>query len=198
MDTVVRKRTIKAPEIRRAELLDAAARLFAERGFDEVSVADITTAAQMAKGTFYLYFDSREALLDALRRRFADDMARELEALQPPTQVAEWPGFVRRFVKRAIHLQVEQREPHELLRGLPHGSDDDGHHADPVRRRLAGLIRDGVSAGAVQARDPELCADLIYELLHAAGDRAAARPKDAPTISRTAQDFIARALGVSA
>lgn len=197
MDPARRKRTIKAAEVRRAELLDAAAKLFRLRGFDGVSVADITGAAQVAKGTFYLYFESREALLDALRERFSETMAGELQGLRPPREPAGWPSFLRRLVKRAIELQVEQRESHELLRRLPHGGSDDGHHADPVRGHLAGIVEAGILAGAIRVGEPDLAVDLLYELLHAAGDRAAAHPTAAPKVIRAAQEFTIRALGVN-
>lgn len=56
-------------ETRRSELADVALGLFAERGFDQTSVAAIAREAGIAKGTFYLYFESKQALLvDVLRR----------------------------------------------------------------------------------------------------------------------------------
>src|SRR5262245_51867881 len=56
-------------ETRRAVLVDVALKLWAERGFDQTSVAAIAREAGIAKGTFYLYFESKDALLfDVLRR----------------------------------------------------------------------------------------------------------------------------------
>jgi AcrR family transcriptional regulator len=51
---------------RRQALMDAALELFLERGVEGVAVDDITAAAKTAKGSFYRYFDSQEALVDAL------------------------------------------------------------------------------------------------------------------------------------
>lgn len=48
------------------KLLDAAETEFGTRGFHEASVASITAAAGIAQGTFYIYFDSKEALFRAL------------------------------------------------------------------------------------------------------------------------------------
>jgi DNA-binding transcriptional regulator YbjK len=52
-------------EARRTELAACALRLWAERGFDQTSVAAIAAEAGVSKGTFYLYFESKDALLEA-------------------------------------------------------------------------------------------------------------------------------------
>lgn len=57
-------------ESRRAALAAAAVQLWAEHGFDATSVAKIAEAAGIAKGTFYLYFDGKKALLDAVLQRY--------------------------------------------------------------------------------------------------------------------------------
>ncbi len=64
---------------RRQQLLDAARTLFAEKGYHETTVDDITRAADVAKGTFYLYFsEKREIYLEVIRgfltliKRFVD------------------------------------------------------------------------------------------------------------------------------
>lgn len=57
-------------EARRNQILDAAERVFLERGFDNVTVDDIAAAAEVAKGTLYLYFKNKEdLLLDLIHRR---------------------------------------------------------------------------------------------------------------------------------
>jgi AcrR family transcriptional regulator len=65
-------RTVKRPEVRRAELMDAAEALFADRGIDATSVGDIIERAGVAKGTFYWHFASKEELIDALVEREND------------------------------------------------------------------------------------------------------------------------------
>ena len=57
-------------ESRRADLAEAAVRLWASKGFDATSVATIAEAAGIAKGTFYLYFASKQALLEDVLRRY--------------------------------------------------------------------------------------------------------------------------------
>jgi len=48
------------------KLLDAAATEFADKGFHEASISGITRSAGVALGTFYTYFDSKDALFRAL------------------------------------------------------------------------------------------------------------------------------------
>ena len=57
----------KKQEKRRA-LLDAAYELFLERGTAKTSVEDITSRAKVAKGTFYLYFQDKGAVMQARQK----------------------------------------------------------------------------------------------------------------------------------
>jgi AcrR family transcriptional regulator len=65
---------VRRPAERRTDLLDAAERLFAERGLDTTTVADITEAAGVSKGSFYVYFASRDQLVEALNSRLGDEL----------------------------------------------------------------------------------------------------------------------------
>lgn len=62
-------------EEKRRELLDAAERLFCQRGYDATSVQDILTAASSSKGGFYHHFSSKEEMLAALCGRRAQRAA---------------------------------------------------------------------------------------------------------------------------
>ncbi|HZU48709.1 MAG TPA: TetR/AcrR family transcriptional regulator [Mycobacterium sp.] len=79
-------RVVKQKDIRRAEVLDQALGLFLERGYENVSLNDLLAATGTAKGAFYHYFSSKEALVAALAERSA---AEAFELLRP---VFEQPG----------------------------------------------------------------------------------------------------------
>jgi len=66
--------------ITRAELLVAARELFGERGLYESSVEDLTRRAGIAKGTLYLYFRSKEELIQAVVREGFDSLHRRIIA----------------------------------------------------------------------------------------------------------------------
>lgn len=73
-------RVVKDPEVRRDELLDIAQRLVVEVGYEAMSVEAVTQAAQVAKGTFYHYFSSKEDMLGQLLDRLMDGLFASLEA----------------------------------------------------------------------------------------------------------------------
>ena len=80
MSTTPKRRRLP-PEQRRAQLLDAAGDLFAERGYEEVSVEDIARAAGVQRGLVHHYFGGRKDVYLALVERL--DAVRE-EDLRPP------------------------------------------------------------------------------------------------------------------
>ncbi len=64
-------RVIKAPAIRRAELIDCAQRLFLLKGYEKTTINDVIAATRLSKGAFYHHFRSKEDLLEAIAARFA-------------------------------------------------------------------------------------------------------------------------------
>ncbi len=59
-------RLSKTPEERKLEIIETANQLFNEKGFGNTSVADITRSMNVAKGTFYYYFKSKDDVIDAI------------------------------------------------------------------------------------------------------------------------------------
>jgi len=64
-------RVIKAPAVRRAELIDCAQRLFLLKGYERTTINDVIAAAGLSKGAFYHHFRAKEDLLEAIAARFA-------------------------------------------------------------------------------------------------------------------------------
>ncbi len=62
----------------RQKVLDAAEQVFGRDGFHRASIVDITRAAGVGQGTFYLYFPSKEALFVELVRQMGHEMRRRL------------------------------------------------------------------------------------------------------------------------
>ena len=73
-------RTVKDPEERKAELLDTAMRLFAEKGYDNVSVRSVAREAGVASGLAYHYFDSKQRLFDAAIGHYAERCSEGMRA----------------------------------------------------------------------------------------------------------------------
>src|ERR687897_485386 len=76
---------------RKQQLLDAAARLFAEQGYASTRVVDIVDAAGVAKGLFYWYFENKEALF----RELAANIRLRLRRQQAAAIDDDAPALVR-------------------------------------------------------------------------------------------------------
>lgn len=66
-----RPRVLKAPAVRRAELIDCAQRLFLMHGYERTTINEVISATGLSKGAFYHHFRSKEDLLEAIASRFA-------------------------------------------------------------------------------------------------------------------------------
>lgn len=124
------------------KLLDAAAEEFGEKGFHEASVSSITRRAGVALGSFYTYFDSKDALFRAL--------------------VADMSEKVRTSARSALHddmgaLVIEQAALAAFLRFAAENKEiyriiDEAEFVDPASYRLhyetiAARITDRLRAG---------------------------------------------------
>jgi AcrR family transcriptional regulator len=65
-------RVVKEYVVRRNEILDVAQRLVFTKGYEQMTVQDILDVLQIAKGTFFHYFRSKQALLEALIERMIE------------------------------------------------------------------------------------------------------------------------------
>jgi AcrR family transcriptional regulator len=82
-------------EARPSEIVDAALALFAEKGFAAARLDEVAARAGIAKGTIYLYFDSKEALFEAVVR------ARVLPVLdEAETVAAAYQGSTAELLRR--------------------------------------------------------------------------------------------------
>ena len=77
------KRGRPAPQDRRETILDAALHCFVERGFYGTTIPVIADKASIASGTIYHYFDSKEALVNALFRHWKGHIAQRVLAAFP-------------------------------------------------------------------------------------------------------------------
>lgn len=78
---MTRTRIVKTHAVRRNEILDAAQRLVQTKGYKQMAIQDILDDLQIAKGTLYHYFDSKQALLEAVVERIlgqAEQIARPI------------------------------------------------------------------------------------------------------------------------
>lgn len=138
---------------RKQQLLDAAARLFADQGYSATRVADIVEDAGVAKGLFYWYFDNKESLFRELAANIRQRLRRQqAEAMDPgaPALARIVQGTVAsvRFMSEHAHyfslLEVEGRNVPDVLR----------QGTEQHLRDVAALVREGQADGTVTNDDP--------------------------------------------
>lgn len=78
-------RVTKDPLVRQTEILDAAQEMFFSEGYQQTNVEDIIRKIGVAKGTFYYYFPSKEAVLEAIVTRYTREMLAEAHLSVPDT-----------------------------------------------------------------------------------------------------------------
>jgi len=72
-------RTVKKPEERRLDIVNAARRLFQSKGYAETTMQDVIDDLGIAKGTVYYYFKSKEELLEAVVDLITDESVTRME-----------------------------------------------------------------------------------------------------------------------
>lgn len=74
-------RVVKKPEERKAEMVAAASRLFAQQGFVRTSVAEIVSAVDVAKGLFYYYFTTKDDMVKAVVEGYCSYLGAQAQAI---------------------------------------------------------------------------------------------------------------------
>jgi AcrR family transcriptional regulator len=162
----------KPPEARRAELMNAAQRLFLRHGVAATSIEEITAAAGVAKGTFYLYFNSKEDIRAALGKRFAQGLLAVIDAAIADVPATDWPGKLGAWARGAVAAYLDAIRLHDVLFHEAHPPNRDGATDNIIVDRLAALLADGRAAGAWSAPDPRLTALFLFSGLHGVVDAA--------------------------
>jgi AcrR family transcriptional regulator len=94
---MAKRRVLLAPDERRRQLLTAATTVFARRGYRAAGISDIVSEAGVARGTFYLYFESKAQVFLAIADDFYDrlEMAIAGGGAGLPTTATDGRSFLR-------------------------------------------------------------------------------------------------------
>ena len=150
------RRAELAKAARREEILVAARRVFASRGFRGTTMADIAEEARIALGTIYLYFASKEDVFAALNDQLNALIAAAITGVPAASSLEE---TVRRRVHRVFEACGENRD---LVRLVVLNTDPDSaatqrmRQADDARNGpMVEAIRSAIAGG--QIRDGDAC-----------------------------------------
>ena len=156
------KKFRRRAEARPDEVLDAALAVFAEKGYAATRVEDVAKRAGVSKGTVYLYFASKEALIEGIVRRAVAPIA--LRALPDLEQFEGDPRLPITMLLTVLVQQLAQPDkiavPRLILREvMSFPSIAELYRKEvlgKVMPALIGLIRRGVETGKLRPIDPEL------------------------------------------
>lgn len=186
-----------ASDFRRRDLMSAAERLFVHKGFTVTTVDEITRAAGVAKGTFYLYFRSKEDALAALHDRFIEGCRNRIDILAGRFPATDWIGRLNSWVEGGIRYYLDNLKLHDAL----FGGGEPGHGSmahSPLVIEFAEMIRAGVAAGAWRVESPELVSLFLFYGLHGVVDHIVnSRRSGQKAVIRLSQKIVRRSLGLS-
>lgn len=169
---------------RRNQLLDAAEMLVVSRGLDSLTVDDVTGAAGVAKGTFYLYFQSKKQIVSALQERVVERLIVQQQQLLASLPEDDWFGRLEAWIQEMINAYLANAHLHDTL--FHHATEDVEFQtgvsaANRHMLTLTSLLTEGTEAGAFTLDQPRINAVLLYGAIHGTLDYLLHHDKSIPT-----------------
>lgn len=151
------------PGGKREAILDAALELFCERGFDGTPVPLVAERAGVGAGTIYRYFESKEALVNAVHRRWKGELKRMLVdecpiGLSTRNEFAHWWRGFWRFAtmhpRAFAFLEMHHHAPY---------LDDECHAiGETIAASAEAFVRRAQVAGDVRIAPPEMLIAVVF------------------------------------
>ncbi len=125
------KLTMK-PQERKNQIIDAAIKCFAKRGYHSTSISHIIDEAGVARGTFYLYFKSKHEIFQSILDEFIEHVGSQIQTIEisgnvpPATQM-------KKNVERVVDAVLQKPEVGQILFNEAVGLDEE------TQKRLKGF-----------------------------------------------------------
>lgn len=149
-------RVSKEHDVRRNEILDKAAYLFEKNGYNRTTVNDILCEVNIAKGTFYYYFKSKEEVMDAILDRYLELALEKAEAVKMSKDLTPTEKLLQ--VILALRMSESKggviEELHNPENALMHQKTITGvvMGLTPI---MADIVKEGIEAGDFTTPFPE-------------------------------------------
>jgi AcrR family transcriptional regulator len=161
----------RAKQERRRQILAAAKTVFADAGYHGASIHAIIERAQIARGTFYLYFESKAAVFDSILDQALADLRARIHRIEvvdpaaPPVQVQ-----LREQVVATLEYIVKDRALATLLLSAGHTPDvEAAERLDQFFAEMRDLLRraleSGMEIGLLRKVHPELVSAAMLGLI---------------------------------
>jgi len=149
-----------------AAIIEAAAALFAERGYEHTTTHQIAARAGVSVGALYRYFANKEALVIELYRRYISELRVRILEEFPAARIAEVSGF-RDMIHTTLSLAFRLYAEHPGLRRVLVDQSRKIPELIALRHEQEAEVRQVVrqilgTVPAVQLPDPEVGAYLVH------------------------------------
>ena len=158
-------------EFRCSEILEAARSVFAKKGFAQATVEEIAEAAEVAKGTLYLYFPSKRAIYLAALRYGIEALSEQTRERLATAKSAQ--SKLRVFIETRIGYFDENREFFQIYYSELANIFIAPSRLDPAllqlyrkqAKMLEDALKEGAQRGEIRAIAPGATAFAIYDLI---------------------------------
>ena len=147
----------------------AAERLFLAQGVEATTINEIVEAAQVAKGTFYHYFTSKNDMLDALGKRYTGQFLASVEAALDCCAADDWAGRLRAWIHANVDTYVKTYRTHDIVYTNHHHHNRSNQAKNAILDQLLAISKAAGPPVSV-ARAARVVALLIYSGVHGATD----------------------------
>lgn len=159
---------------RREEILDAARKLFLERGIENVATRQIAAQVGISQTALYVYFKKKDQMLDALVDEAFRKLSRSLETLEDGC--ADPIDYFRAAIPMYIRFGIENPDEYRLAFRIRDGRQETAGRIDP-ERRVVGLevfatfeahVASGLASGVLRScdRSSRALAQAIWAAIH--------------------------------
>ena len=162
-------------------ILDTAQGLFMEQGFDQTSISQILEATQIARGTLYYYFSSKEEIMDAIIERTIERAFTASQAFADNRELT----IIERLAGSMAALNLNHQEGEEVLLHLNQPQNALLHEKtnqillERAPQILLPIIQDGIAAGDMKTDYPYESLEMILTFsLQAFGSSFQALPPE--------------------
>ena len=157
-----------AQSAKKEEIINAAQKLFARFGLKKTSVDEIAKSAQVAKGTIYNYFETKEEIFDEVIRREGSRMIalinQAIEKEKSPEKKIR--AFILVKIKRIREMVNFYQVTREVMNELwPYHEGERQKFLDLEKEILSGILKEGVKKGQLFIRKPDLASHAIVTAL---------------------------------
>ena len=152
------------PDDTRARIMATAEALFRRLGFAKTAVADIAAELHMSPANVYRFFDSKNAIVEAICRRCLSEVEEKAWAVARSKAAAA--QRVERLILEILayhreNLVTEHRVNEMVVAAIEQNWDTIRAHKDAMRHVVEVILRDGIEAGEFERVDPRETAELI-------------------------------------